>query len=205
MNADDDGDGERFVTPLHFIVQRPEVAADGHEDPKLPFPRHHQAIVARVSNSRIRIGSNDDARRDIGRGIDIIVSEQRNFCEIHIVAGFNHFVHLPFADFDRRNRFTLPLGKFRRQLFGFTLECQRHQLAAGLHIDHDWRLATFDILAEQQRKTFLFFQLREQRCNLVARRYRFRHARDFFGRIDLQFADEVTKVRGHEFKAPESI
>ena len=86
MNADDDGDGKGLVAAFQFVVQGPEMPADGHENAQLALARHHQPVVAGVSHAGVRIGGDDDAGSDIGSGVDVIVGQQRHFCQINFIA-----------------------------------------------------------------------------------------------------------------------
>ena len=121
MHADHNRDGERLVAPLQFVVQSPEMATDGHENAQLAFARHHQPVIAGVSDAAVGIGSDDDTRGDIRRRVHVIVSEQRHCRQIHIDAELGNFVDRRVGDFHRRDRFTLALGELDGELFRFTL------------------------------------------------------------------------------------
>ena len=159
MDADDDGDRQRLAALLHLVLQRPQMAADGHEDAQLALARHHQAVVAGVTNPSVGIGRDDDAGGDVRGGVDIVVGEQRHFGQIDVVAKLDDFLHRRVGNFYGRKRFSLALGKLRGEFFRLALQRQRHQLAARLNIDHHRRIAAFDLFAVEQRKPFGSFQL----------------------------------------------
>ncbi len=197
MDADDDGDRQRFAAPLDLVVEGPEMAADGHEDAQLALARHHEAVVAGVSDPRIRIDGDDDAGRDVRCGVHVIVGEKRNSGEIDIFTELDDFVHRRVCDCHRRDRLLLALGKFRGQLFGPAFQRERHQLAARLRVDHHRRLCAFNVFADEQRKALGLFKLREQRRDLVARRDRLGDAGDLFGMFGFQFGHEAAQIAGH--------
>src|SRR5438128_1451099 len=121
MNADDDSDGQELIIALELVMQSPEVPTDNHENSKLAFACHHQPVVARVSDTSIKIGSDDDAHHYVKRSVDIIMHEHQHFGQICFVAQFGHFLNQRVDHFDKRNRLRLTFAELSHELFQLTV------------------------------------------------------------------------------------
>ena len=144
MNPDYHRQGKGLVPALELVVEGPQVPPDGHEDAELALSGQHHADVARVLEPRIGVQSDDDARREIGGGVDVVMGQKGNFGQVHLVSDQDHLVDRRFGRLDRGQGVHLPLQEPLRQVFGRRIERQPQKPPRGVDVEYDGGVPAID-------------------------------------------------------------
>ena len=193
---------ERRRLALHHVLLHDVVAVRrlGDLDPELVAPLAHQAVDARVADARIRVLHHLVGAGDVGAGVLLVVGQQRQVVQVHLVAGEDDLLdrRVLARDHHGLDRVVLAAavlaGELRHRRARRQADRHRQALEGGVDVRDDGDLRAADVAEDDDRIAPLALELREQRGDLELRIDLAIDVEDLVRVVVLQVAEEAAQV-----------